>query len=570
MGQTALAITANPLSRQFQERLERALGLAPTYVSVLQLRRLPPPEMVRALRRLRSDRCLLPLEDIGSMPLVPILHAIAALSAPTRIELVYPDFQRQRLPAWRAGSSASRVAVVSARNIRAASVCRRELGRLLVEDRVEPRTRDARRILYLNGNLWFGVKAGGSVGHVAGVANGLARARNHVEFAATAEAPLLDGAVKFHLLRSPRTFGMPYEHNKYRFQRQMVPQLRRIVAASRPALIYERMSMSTYGGVIASRSTRLPLILEYNGSEAWIAEHWGAGLRDQGLAVMAEEASLRHAHLLVTVSTTLRDELSERGFAAERIVCYPNCIDPGVFDPARFDDTARRAVRRRHGIPDDAIVVGFLGSFGLWHGVEVLARAIRRLVEQDYEWLESQRVRFVLIGDGLRAAEVERILSEDSRCAAVSTLTGLVAQAEAPAYLAAADVLVSPHVRNADGSDFFGSPTKLFEYMAMAKPIIASDLDQIGEVLAGSLRAPALPDAGPGRAVSELAVLTEPGDIDQLVLAIKFLVDHPEWRTRLGKNARREALSRYTWAHHVAAILDRANELGWYESSAAK
>jgi glycosyltransferase involved in cell wall biosynthesis len=466
--------------------------------------------------------------------------------------------------------SASRVAAVSAQNIRAASVCRRELGRLLVEDRVEPRTRDGGRVLYLNGNLWFGVKAGGSVGHVAGVANGLVRAANQLELAAAAEPPMLDRAVKFHQLRSPRTSGMPYEHNKSRFQRQMVPQLRRIVAASEPALIYERMSMSTYAGVIASRSTRLPLILEYNGSEAWIAQHWGAGLRDQGLAVMAEEASLRHAHLLVTVSKALRDELVERGFASERIVCYPNCIDPEMFDPARFDDTARRALRRRHGIPGDAIVVGFLGSFGMWHGVEVLARAIRCLVEQDYEWIESQGVRFVLVGDGLSAPEVGRILSEDSRCAAVSTLTGLVAQGEAPAYLAAADVLVSPHVRNADGSDFFGSPTKLFEYMAMAKPIIASNLDQIGDVLARSLRTPALPDEGPGRAVSELAVLTEPGDVDQVAMAIKFLVDHPEWRARLGENARREALTHYTWAHHVAAILERASELGWYKSPAAK
>ena len=65
------------------------------------------------------------------------------------------------------------------------------------------------------------------------------------------------------------------------------------------------------------------------------------------------------------------------------------------------------------------------------------------------------------------------------------TLTGLVPQSEAPEYLACADVLVSPHIPNKDGSRFFGSPTKLFEYMAMEKPIIAAALGQIEGVISG-------------------------------------------------------------------------------------
>jgi glycosyltransferase involved in cell wall biosynthesis len=568
--QKPLAITAYPLSRPFKDGLERTRGVEPTYMSVLQLRRLAPLEMVRTLRTLRSEVCLLPIEDLDSLPLVPILHVLAALCAPTRIELVYPDHSTERLAVSRAAVSASRLAVASARNLRAAALCRRELHGLLAQNTVDPLARSTRRVLYLNGNLWFGLKAGGSVGHVAGVANGLVQADYEVELAAAAQPPLLDARIKFTPLQLHRTFGMPHEYNKDRFQRELVPQLRRIVATSEPGFIYERMSMSTYAGVVVSRSTRLPLILEYNGSEAWIARHWGGGMRDQDLALMAEDACLRHAHLLVTVSKALRDELLERGVPAERIVCFPNCIDPEMFDPALFDDARRRALRRGHGIPEDAVVVGFLGSFGLWHGVDVLVRAAKLLVEQHSDWIDAHRVRFLLVGDGFKAAEIDQILSEDERCAAVFTRTGLVPQAQAPEYLAMADVLVSPHVRNADGSPFFGSPTKLFEYMAMAKPIIASDLDQIGEVLARSLRAPDLPGNDPDSDVSELAVLTEPGDSDQLAQAIKFLVEHPDWRARLGENARREVLARYTWSHHVAAILERANELGWEGCRTAK
>jgi glycosyltransferase involved in cell wall biosynthesis len=141
------------------------------------------------------------------------------------------------------------------------------------------------------------------------------------------------------------------------------------------------------------------------------------------------------------------------------------------------------------------------------------------------------------------------------------TLTGLIAQSEAPAHLAATDILVSPHVPNPDGTPFFGSPTKLFEYMAMGKTILASNLEQIGEVLRNSLRTDALPERECTGTETELAVLCKPADADDLVRSIRFAVDRPAWRNVLGRNARKEVLAKYTWKTHVTKFLETLDSI---------
>ncbi len=280
----------------------------------------------------------------------------------------------------------------------------------------------------------------------------------------------------------------------------------------------------------------MPLVLEYNGSEVWVARNWSRPLAYEQLAIDAEEASLRHAHLVVTVSQVLADELVGRGVEPGRVVWHPNGVDAERFDPARFSDAERHALRARYGIPDDAVLATFVGTFGQWHGVEVLARAIRLLARDHPDWVERARSRFLLVGDGLKMPDVEKELEG---LGGLAVLAGLVPQDETPLYLAASDILVSPHVQNADGTPFFGSPTKLFEYMAAGKPIVASDLDQIGEVLRDGL-----------------GVLVRPGDAEDLVRGLRELTDDIELRERLGVRARRCALERYTWRHHAQAILD--------------
>ena len=546
---TAVVLSAYPLSRAYRDRLEADAPLPLTYLTLPQLSRLGPRALLRTLRADSGGHYLLAFEDEASVAILPILHAVAAVATPKQITVVDPNLEQHSLPYRRLPVSFARAGAATIGGVAACAGARRALDRLERTPRADVAPGTARRILYINPNLWFGLKAGGSVGHVAGVVNGLIRSGYEVDLFTATEPVLVDEAARVTRLRAPAAFGFPPELNLYAFQRQATEQA--VAAATLPYdFVYQRLSVANYIGVTLSRRLGVPLVLEYNGSEVWAARHWGRRLRFERIAESAEDVSLKHAHVVATVSAVLRDELLERGVPEERIAFYPNAVDADRYDPARFTDEDLLQLRESLGIPRDAVVATFIGTFGLWHGAEILAQAIAELVRADEPWLRQQRLHFMLVGDGLKMANV-RAAVDNPACRPYVTLTGLVPQDEGPAILAASDILLSPHVPNPDGTRFFGSPTKLFEYMAMARGIVASGLDQIADVLQPAARAEGAVDP---RAV---ALLVEPGDRDSLVAGIRRLVEDEPLRRRLGENARARVLDRHTWQHHVRAIIDQ-------------
>jgi glycosyltransferase involved in cell wall biosynthesis len=92
-----------------------------------------------------------------------------------------------------------------------------------------------------------------------------------------------------------------------------------------------------------------------------------------------------------------------------------------------------------------------------------------------------------------------------------------------------------------DGRPFFGSPTKLFEYMAVAKGIVASRLDQIAAVLEDHTS----------------ALLITPGSADELVCAMRQLAADSSLRERLGRRARERVMANFTWAQNAGRVLQR-------------
>jgi glycosyltransferase involved in cell wall biosynthesis len=238
--------------------------------------------------------------------------------------------------------------------------------------------------------------------------------------------------------------------------------------------------------------------------------------------------NLEAAVRIFVVADVERRNLLRAGIPDEKIVVNPNGVDIEKFRPG----VGGLAARRDLGVAEDEILAGFVGTFGPWHGVLTLAAAIAELPA-------NSKMRFLLVGAGRLRDEVQRIVRAAGREQQV-IFAGHVEHERVPALLDACDVLLSPHVPLEDGSEFFGSPTKLFEYMAMAKAIVASRLGQIGEVLVDE----------------ETALLTEPGDVPALSNAILRLSTSRELRERLGAAARRAAIAKHTWRHNAQRALD--------------
>jgi glycosyltransferase involved in cell wall biosynthesis len=303
------------------------------------------------------------------------------------------------------------------------------------------------------------------------------------------------------------------------------------------SFVYQRYALYNTSGPELALRLKAPLVLEYNGSEVWIARNWGRPLVYERLARRIEDAVLSAADLVVVVSRTIRDELVARGVAPARVLVNPNGVDPERYSPS----VGGEAVRRRLGL-EGKRVLGFIGTFGRWHGAEVLADAFAALVARRPEWRQS--LRLLMAGDGLTRPEVERRLRAHG-VADLAVLTGTIPQEDGPAHLAACDVLVSPHVPNADGSPFIGSPTKVFEYMAMGRGIVASRLGQIGEVLRHE----------------ETALLVEPDDAQATAAACERLLDDPSLALRLGRMARASVLAHHTWTEHTRRIVEALRDV---------
>jgi glycosyltransferase involved in cell wall biosynthesis len=192
-------------------------------------------------------------------------------------------------------------------------------------------------------------------------------------------------------------------------------------------------------------------------------------------------------------------------------VLIPHVRDTDRWAPGRADP---RPACLRLGVDKERVVM-FLGTPRAYKGVLDLAAAMSRIGRPD--------VVLALVGTE-PASETGRALVDRHPG---TRLVGQVPIAQVPAYLAAADVVVIPQ---RDSSDTRGQvPAKVFDAMALGRPIVSTRVSMIPEILEGC------------------GLLVEPGDVAGLGAAIARLLDRPDEARALGDAARRRAVERYSF-----------------------
>lgn len=274
---------------------------------------------------------------------------------------------------------------------------------------------------------------------------------------------------------------------------------------SRVDWVYERFALFQSLGARFARQG-IPWILETNALLTEEASRERSGVVLTGLARRWERAAYHSCTALIAISQALADRLvAEMGVPREKVAVVPNGVDVHRFDPARVN-TPRSA---------GAFTVLFVGSLASWQGLDVLLRAAALVPE----------VHVTIAGDGPDRAALQAMAGERV------TFLGRVAPSDVPALIAGADVCYSGH-------SAFRSPLKLYEYMAMGRPVISS----------------AVPDAVAALVEGQSGFLFTPGDVDGLAGALRRAMAARECLDVMGQRARRDAVEKHSWDARVAAI----------------
>jgi len=539
----------------------------PDFFTIADIRATSIKESIHRFRARKMDILLLVCENDQSTPVLPVMQVFALFLGAHRVYTVGADGTVKKsniVSGICAGITTCRAILSGWLALRKS---RADIDRLMATPRQRVGKGTGECLFIKVASLGSG-NIGGALAHFIGVINGFARLGKRCIAITGGDFVGFEKNVSF--LKVPPAAGMApplralrsaTEVNTLRMNAAYLSHMKKKFDKTKPEFIYQRLTIGAYCGVGLARQLGVPLVVEFNGSEVWVAANWGNRLANEKLFADIERVCLRHANIVVCVSKVLRDILIEQyGVEPHRIVCHPNGVDTSVYDPARFDAVALLDVRKQFGLTSSDKLVTFIGTFGKWHGAEVFAQAIAKLVKTDKAWLDDRCVKFMFIGDGTHRRDAEQIIHA-AGASDYTVFTKAVEQELAPKYLAAADLFVSPHIANSDASPFFGSPTKLFEYLAMAKPVIASDLDQIGEIFDDCPDLEMIVKYDTEEWQDEFGLRVRPGDADQLASGIKILIDRPQWRQQAGIAARRHVVKNFTWDRHVSAITTKMREL---------
>jgi glycosyltransferase involved in cell wall biosynthesis len=286
-------------------------------------------------------------------------------------------------------------------------------------------------------------------------------------------------------------------------------------------VMFERYAIFSVAGSVFARSRGRRWFLEVNYTARSPLVRRRTRLL-KPLAIRIDRWLFRRADGIFAVSTTLKAELVRvHGIDPAKVIVVSNAADPEKFSPsvppvARINGQSLVGHR----------LIGFLGGFYPWHGVDLLVRAFGTLTR------EFPDIRLLLIGDGPERPAIESLAGEQDLAERIF-FTGPVSHDHLPSYLAAFHVGVMP-----DSNDY-GSPMKVFEYMAMGKPVVVPDYPPLLDAIA---------DGREGRAFRRR-------DLTALTDSLRSLLDDEPTYHRMASAAREAVVQDHNWRNNARRIM---------------
>lgn len=321
-----------------------------------------------------------------------------------------------------------------------------------------------------------------------------------------------------------------------RLMMRLERRLRQVIARENPVLVHAHSPvLNAIPALWAARRAGVPVVYE-------IRAFWEDAAVDHGTT---RQGSLRYGAVkaletwvcsrvdhVIVLCEGLRQDLISRGIPAWKITPVYNGVDVDAFQPAPPDEELLDAWNLR-----GRKVIGFLGSFYRYEGLDLLVRAFARLASED------DSVRLLLVGGGETTEEL-RSLARDLGVADRVILPGRIPHERVPGVYAFVDVLVYP--RYAMRLTDLVTPLKPLEAMAMVKAVVASDVGGHREQIQD------------GRT----GLLFPAGNEESLHEALKRAIADEALRERLGRAGREWVRDERSWERTTEAYRRIYSALG--------
>lgn len=234
------------------------------------------------------------------------------------------------------------------------------------------------------------------------------------------------------------------------------------------------------------------------------------------IAEKIENFLYNKADLITVVTKSFKKSISQKGISENKIDIVTNGTDPVLF----YLDEAKQTLRHKLGL-QNSFLVSYIGNIGLAQGLDHIINAASLIQEKGLN-----NISFLIVGDGPKKDELK--LESKEKSVINITFIDRVALNKAIEYMNASDVLLVPLADDPIYSQFI--PSKLFDSMAAAKPILLSVNGESKSILEKA----------------EAGVYYEAENERQLVDAIIWLKEHAEEAGIMAKNGRTFVKNNYS------------------------